>query len=266
MNELIGQGRTSDIFRYDEYRVIKVFKKELSHLAEFEYECAKAIDNIGITAPRVYEIKDIDGTKGIVYDYVQGISMLSSMQKAPLKIKQYAKQLANIHAELHSKQVANLPKIKESLAFDIQSVNSINKKDKRAILNYLETLPNGDRLCHYDFHPGNVMIFDGDTKVIDWMTAGIGDPCADVCRTGLILNSNAQPYGSSIIERAGLSIFRKIFYRSYIRQYLKITNTKMKQIERWLLPVAAARLNEGIESELPYLNAIISKKLSQSES
>ena len=47
MNELIGQGRTSDIFRYDEYRVTKIFKEEFSHLVEFEYERAKAIDSIG---------------------------------------------------------------------------------------------------------------------------------------------------------------------------------------------------------------------------
>ena len=66
MNEIIGQGRTADIFRYDDHRVIKIFKKELSHLAEFEYKCAKAIDSIGITAPRVYELKDIDEKKGIV--------------------------------------------------------------------------------------------------------------------------------------------------------------------------------------------------------
>ena len=188
--------------------------------------------------------------------------MLSAMQKSPLEIKQYAKWLANIQAELHSKQVANLPKIKESLASDIQSVESINKKDKQAILDYLETLPDGDRLCHYDFHPGNVMVFEDDAEVIDWMTAGMGEPSADVCRTCLILNSNAQPYDSSWIEKASLSFFRKIFYQNYIRQYLKATNTKMQQVEQWLLPVAAARLNEGIESELPYLKTIIKKKLS----
>ena len=60
MNKIIGQGRTADIFRYDENRVIKIFREELSHLAEFEYERAKEIDSIGRIAPHVYEIKNID--------------------------------------------------------------------------------------------------------------------------------------------------------------------------------------------------------------
>ena len=63
MNEMIGQGRTADIFKVDEYRVIKIFKKELSYLAEMEYERAKAIDGIEITAPDVHEILEIDGKK-----------------------------------------------------------------------------------------------------------------------------------------------------------------------------------------------------------
>jgi aminoglycoside phosphotransferase (APT) family kinase protein len=261
MENLVGHGRTADVFGYGENKVIKVFHKQFSHLAVKEYERVKIIDSLEISAPYAYEILDIDGKKCIVYEYIKGISMLQSTQKKPLKIRIYAKQLADMHAAIHSRPAPALPNIKESLSSAICSVQSINKKDKDAILGYLETLPDGDRLCHYDFHPGNVMIFNGNASVIDWMTAGRGDPCADICRTSLILRSNVQPYDMPAIKKLTLHVFRKIFYRNYIRQYLQTTGISIQQVERWLLPVAAARLNEKIESELPYLKSIIHQGL-----
>jgi len=38
-------------------------------------------------------------------------------------------------------------------------------------------------------------------------------------------------------------------------------NVKQKEVEQWLLPVAAARLAEGIKSEVQYLCGIISRKM-----
>lgn len=261
MESLVGHGRTADVFRYAENKVIKVFHKQFSHLAVEEYERAKIIDSLDISAPRAYEILDADDKKCIVYEYVQGMSMLQLTQRNPLKISIYASRLAQMHAEIHSKSAPTLPNLKDSLSRAICNVQSLNQEDKDAILSYLETLPHGDRLCHYDFHPGNVMMFGEDASVIDWMTAGSGDPCADICRTSLILKSNAQPYDMSTIEKLTLHVFRKIFYRSYIKQYLQTTGIAIEQVERWLLPVAAARLNEGIESEVPYLESIIHQAL-----
>lgn len=44
-----------------------------------------------------------------------------------------------------------------------------------------------------DFHPGNIMMRDQDPVIIDWMTVGLGDRCADVARTNLILNFGEMP-------------------------------------------------------------------------
>ena len=38
-----------------------------------------------------------------------------------------------------------------------------------------------------DFHPGNLMLKEEDVYILDWMTAGYGDECADVARTSLIM-------------------------------------------------------------------------------
>ena len=263
MEDLIGQGRTADVFRYGESKVIKVFHDEFDWLAYEEYVKVKIIDNVGVPAPKVYGFADADGNKGIVYEYVQGISMFNLMQRYPLKVARYAKRLADLHATIHKKTLCSLPNIKESLLEAIQTVQSITQVEKDAIISYMDTLPDGYSLCHYDFHPDNVLLQNGDAKVIDWMTAGAGDPCVDVCRTSVILNSNTLPPNVSAMKEILTNTFRKIFYRSYIHQYLKVTGTTQQNVNKWLLPVAAARLAEGIESEIPYLNGIIAKKMSE---
>ena len=93
------------------------------------------------------------------------------------------------------------------------------------------------------------------------MTAGSGNPCADVCRTGIILNSSIVPPGITCAQRVLIKSFRKMLYKKYIANYCKITGVTIEEIDKWLLPVAAARLAEGIDEEAEYLYSIVSKKL-----
>jgi aminoglycoside phosphotransferase (APT) family kinase protein len=172
--------------------------------------------------------------------------MIELIRKNLFAIKRYARQLADLHAELHGKPVSGLSGIKESISSDIRSVQSLDEAKREAILNYLDTLPDGDRLCHYDFHPGNVLIQNGKARVIDWMTAGMGDPCADVCRTAVILGSDILPPDRTFFHGVLIQMLRKRLYNGYIKRYLKITGKTQEQVNAWLGPVAAARLAEGI--------------------
>jgi len=85
VEDLIGQGRTAEVFRYGENKVIKVFHDEFDWLAHEEYVKNKSIYSIGVSAPRVYDFVDTDGKKGIVYEYIQGTSMLNLIQKNPCR-------------------------------------------------------------------------------------------------------------------------------------------------------------------------------------
>ena len=51
--------------------------------------------------------------------------------------------------------------------------------------------PDGDRLCHGDFHPMNILGDVSQPVIIDWPDARRGDPAADVCRSYLLMRSHA---------------------------------------------------------------------------
>ena len=52
-----------------------------------------------------------------------------------------------------------------------------------------------------------------------------------------------------------------MLYKKYIAHYCKITGVTPEEINKWLLPVAAARLAEGIEEEAEYLKKIVTREL-----
>ena len=50
--ELIGQGRTADVFTYGDDKVIKVFHHKFSYLAEIEYFRVIEVVNAGVITPK----------------------------------------------------------------------------------------------------------------------------------------------------------------------------------------------------------------------
>ena len=59
---------------------------------------------------------------------------------------------------------------------------------KRVALNALETLPDGNTLCHGDLNVQNVIFSSKGPVVIDWDNACRGNPLADVARVMLMMS------------------------------------------------------------------------------
>jgi aminoglycoside phosphotransferase (APT) family kinase protein len=127
------------------------------------------------------------------------------------------------------------------------------------VLTLLSSLPDGQNVCHGDFHPGNVLLTDQGPVVIDWMTACSGSPWADVARSSLILQVGAKAAGRQV--HPILRIFIKLFHRLYLQRYLALASSPRVDGERWMPVIAAARLNENIIPERDALIKTIQKGL-----
>jgi aminoglycoside phosphotransferase (APT) family kinase protein len=97
-------------------------------------------------------------------------------------------------------------------------------------------------VCHGDFHPDNVILAPRGLVVIDWTNAVRGDSLADVARTSVMLT--LSPLSSPLMR-----VFRNTFYAFYLRRYRQLRPFNHADLARWLLPVAAARLDERIPGE-----------------
>jgi aminoglycoside phosphotransferase (APT) family kinase protein len=120
---------------------------------------------------------------------------------------------------------------------------------KQWALAILETLPDGVRLCHFDFHPDQIMVTSDGPKVLDWMTAFQGDAQADVARTLIQLTiGNVSHLGwlTRIVVGIGRRYTKLAYFRETIRRSPEMDP---KIIYKWMIPIAAARLSERIKEE-----------------
>jgi len=245
LDQPFARGRTADIHAWKDGTVLKLFHNWFS-LEDIQYELriARAVHASGVKSPAVNEQVQVEGRNGLVYERVDGITMLEMFQQKPWRVIEFGKTLAELHAQMHDCVCdADVPAQRRKLQRKIRDANALPVYLKPKLLDVLESLPDGDRVCHGDFHPANVLVDGDDATVIDWIDAARGNPLADVARTSIITLGAAA---STQIPNAMLKVFVRVFHSAYLKHYFRLNPGGEDEYRRWLPIVAGARLNENI--------------------
>ena len=128
-------------------------------------------------------------------------------------------------------------------------MSSLRESKIDTVLKLTDDLPDGDILCHGDFHPDNIVMTERGSIIIDWTTASRGNLLADVARTSLILRLGELPPGTPALTREMVHFGRSLFHKTYLRQYFQLRPENRKHLSAWHLPIAVARMGDGIEEE-----------------
>ncbi|MDE6597071.1 MAG: phosphotransferase [Clostridia bacterium] len=262
--KLICQGNTAEVFLYDKNKILKLFRKDFPlEIISTELDIAKLISSDLVFVPKVFVLVKYKNRYGILYEKISGKDMIAEMLRKPFKIRSYSKALADTHAKIHTSTVDLSSDIKDKLINNINATTDLSKQEKDKIVSYIKTLPDGKALCHFDFHPGNVMIKNNEFYVIDWMTACNGNAASDAARTYFLLRYGELLYANFFVKLVA-HIVEKHIGKIYLRQYKKLTGISDAEIKKWLLPIAAARLIEWIpKSEKIKLLKFIRKQLAK---
>lgn len=245
--ECIGKGRTAEVIRYDAQQVLKLFSLGTDEsVVRREFECALFAWTHKVSTPKPVSIVHRDARPGIVYECVNGSSLLSQLSSNPLLLSVTAREMAFLHYKVHSIECTeNLPRQKKSIEQAIMAAPHISGEQKKAIASYLDSLPEANMLCHGDFHPDNILK-DSNAFIIDWMTGCAGNPLCDVARSVLLLETSEIPDSVSFAMRYLLRFGQRKLARAYLASYCALSGTSERDIRRWLLPLYAARLVEDL--------------------
>lgn len=244
----IGEGRTAEVYDYGGGRILKLYRKDLPKSEiEAEYEISRYAHAEQVLTPEPAEMIRVEDRWGIVFQRVHGTTMLRRMTSKPWLVDRESKKLAELHVHLHKRSAGDMRrKQKDALRGSILEAPLLDDGEKERILRYLDELPEGHKLCHGDFHPDNVLIGKDGRWIIDWMTGMSGHPAGDAARTVLMLQMGTMPEGTPALVAKLVELLRKRITAVYLRQYCRLSELDGKDIEQWLLPVAAARLVEWI--------------------
>jgi aminoglycoside phosphotransferase (APT) family kinase protein len=232
MGRLLAAGQRAEVFEWGS-RVLKLYRSTVSKQVAFhEAGIHAAVEAMGLPVPTVWSVQQIADRWGIVFDRVNGVSFAEQMQGDAAPIPQHLEILARLHTRIHAHPAKQFRSLKVWLAASITRTTLLDEPRKRILLNGLRDMPDGDRLCHGDFHPMNVLGDASQPIVIDWPNACGGDPAGDVCRSYLILKLHADEVAEP-----------------YLDAYCRVAGVPRHAILNWLAYAAAARLAEDIPGE-----------------
>ncbi len=246
----LARGRTADVYAWENGQVLKLFQDWFA-LEDIQYEqrIGRAVHKSGVQAPAVGEIVRVEGRNGLVYERVEGKPMLELLSRQPWKLFAYARQIAQVHAQMHSCVfTADVPPLDKKLAYKLNHADALPAPLKESLLAAVASMPDGERVCHGDFHPANVLVHGNEARVIDWIDSARGNPLADVARTTVIFEG-AVACGQipNPIQGAALTIL----HAAYLREYFRLRAGGWDEYRRWIPIVAGARLSE----KMPELEA-----------
>jgi hypothetical protein len=236
--QLLAEGRTAEVFAYGADRVLKLDRPEWNGLATYEATLLTALVEAGLPVGRQRGTVTVDGRSGVVLDRIVGPALFEVLAEAgPEELDALAGQFVDLQLLCNETTVGGLPELVPRLEREVEA--SIPEgRLRRELLSLLGMLDDGGRgVCHFDFHPLNVLVGPHGWVVIDWVTVAAGPSAADLARTLVLW---AQRAGTGPIAR---------FLRVVRRQGQARRGLAGEHLDAWVRVIAAARIAEGFEGE-----------------
>ena len=182
--EVIGKGVTATVYKLDDTKIIKAYKKQISlDLIENERnETIRAVE-CGVKTPKCYETVKTEEWYGNVYQSMTGGTLseklLSSDENELMKwISEYAMLTRGLHAkrspviwknykEVYRRQVEMSKDLFTDELYDL-------------ICKTFDSIPEADNILHGDLSTGNIMLEQDQLYFIDLATMGNGHPVFDL--------------------------------------------------------------------------------------
>lgn len=260
MNEgkLLGKGMTAEVYKWGSSRVLKLFFDGYGDdRIQYEAKIGDIVHEAGVPSPCIFDIIEVNGRKGIVFQRIFGKTLSKHIEVKPWKICYYAKQMAGLHYKIHKYSADRLPSQKERLAIKIRHSSKILGDKGKRILEYMESLPNGNSICHGDIHFNNIIVSEKGLVAVDWNSACKGNPSGDVARTCLMIISPPSSFGALDITNILSYYTRRLICSAYLHEYIRLAKIRLEDIDAWILPVAAAKLKDKRPGEKKWLMNII---------
>jgi aminoglycoside phosphotransferase (APT) family kinase protein len=229
--EQIGAGMSAVIYAHKGVAA-KVFRESQYRRQAFQEAFTMVvIETLNIPAPRVYGVETFQNRPVLLMDHVKGVSLNDIAIKNPEKTDECIGKVVELQALMHKSFSNDFRPLKMVLNGNIIASPGLSQEEKEQLISKLSKLPDGDALCHGDFHGGNIL-FDGKNySIIDWAEVACGAPAADACRSYLDYIMGEMKYAEI-----------------YLDKYSALTGRSKEEVLAWL-PVVAGSIYGYLSEE-----------------
>ena len=240
--EKLGEGYEAEIFAWADGQALRLFREGHERSIEPERIAIPAALAGGIPAPRIGEGMQVAGREGTVMERIDGENLLDLVGRKPWLMPREAWATGRIHARLNGLPapdgLATAHERVEEWIGNVEVPSHLTAIAEEA----LAGLEGGDRFCHSDFHPGNILLEpNGRRVVIDWGFCAAGPRESDVARSVALLWLG-EPLDPSPALRMITRFFRPIATGLYLRAYRSVARVDTELMWRWVVVRAIEHL------------------------
>lgn len=253
--KMIAQGGQAEIYDIGDNKLLRVLiNPNDEKFLKNEMETMNELKKSGICVPEVYEYLKVDNRPALVIEKISGDSLLIYLMKHPFKIKKEIQSFAALHVEISKiSPINNLYKSKVRAKYLIERSDLPDTELKNFVLNLLDDLPEGNSICHGDFHPGNILRSGDKNYIIDWFGAYSGNILCDAAHTYILMKNVPRLPGASNSKYKIMKFMGNMLASEYINTFYKLYKFNWGEFSKWMVVMAAERTNYGMQSEKPAL-------------
>ncbi len=256
----IAAGRTAEIYAWSKGQVVKLLREGFPPILVYQEALGtRTAYQAGMRVPEPGEMVIVGGRLGLILERVEGPTLIQAIGRRPHLLVGYSKLLGQLHAQIHAIHAPELPSQKERFAWQLNHVDNLPVDITEILLKMLDGLPEGDRLCHGDFHPENVILTTRGPVILDWEPAMRGSPAGDVAITCLWIRSLMTYFTGA--RRLLVGLTGRLMEGAYFDGYRQFAPGELDRLEDWITIKAAIRFGEVDRVVFDWLERLIRKKI-----
>lgn len=238
---ILSHGRRSEIYDYSKDTILKLYDKEFpKEKIQNEYTKTRTIYKCkNVQIPEPLELVTLNNRVGIVFEKIDGISMMDLFQQKPWLYFSYINKICTLHRGVNQHQIEGLSSQVDEFLNIIEQTPLLEVVQKEKLLEILNR--NSDyHLCHGDFHHGNIIVSDKKYYIIDWMDAFSGNYLLDVALTAVNTMVSDAPNHVPNVYRMLYELIKRVVKLD--KRYLGLYGLEKKDIRDYLLLASGIHL------------------------
>lgn len=246
--EVIGKGATGTVYRLDPDTILKVFIPQMQYaMIDVEREIAQKAFLAGVPTAISYDVVRCGDSYGVIYELLNSDTLLQCMMNEPENEDAYIERYAAFMRELHQ---IELPETFMELgprmlgAIGALEGRLCTTEETNKLRQLYASIPARNTFVHGDFHPGNIMMQNGELILIDMSAVGRGHPIQDLITICGWMKVPAELFGPEAVKAlTGLTQEKaREYWAKILKAYFQTDDEEyLKKIERRCMGAACLR-------------------------